>query len=136
MAYNRRRYGARTGAARRGPNSRWMDLRYAGVCKVCGVAVPAGARAYWDGAAKTVTCASRDCALADGVATVRDQSLWAPDGVVTPLDTRIGDGVREIHENVRRANPRSYVTTFSSGASVMVNRNGRCEDAPCCGCCS
>jgi hypothetical protein len=30
----------------------------------------------------------------------------------------------------------SHYTRFSSGAEVYVNRNGRCEDAPCCGCCS
>jgi hypothetical protein len=28
------------------------------------------------------------------------------------------------------------VTRFSSGAESYRNRNGRCEDAPCCGCCS
>jgi len=28
------------------------------------------------------------------------------------------------------------VTRFSSGAETYRNRNGRCEDAPCCGCCS
>jgi len=28
------------------------------------------------------------------------------------------------------------VTRFSSGAEVYRNRHGRCEDAPCCGCCS
>jgi hypothetical protein len=27
-------------------------------------------------------------------------------------------------------------TRFSSGAEVYQNRRGRCEDAPCCGCCS
>jgi len=31
---------------------------------------------------------------------------------------------------------QSYYTRFSSGAEVYVNRNGRCIDAPCCGCCS
>ena len=30
----------------------------------------------------------------------------------------------------------SYVTRFSSGATLYTNRGGRCEDAPCCGCCS
>ena len=25
---------------------------------------------------------------------------------------------------------------FSSGAETFTNRNGRCIDAPCCGCCS
>lgn len=34
---------------------------------------------------------------------------------------------------------RSYGSTytrFSSGAESFQNRRGRCEDAPCCGCCS
>lgn len=30
----------------------------------------------------------------------------------------------------------SVYTRFSSGAEVYRNRAGRCEDAPCCGCCS
>jgi hypothetical protein len=36
------------------------------------------------------------------------------------------------------AGPRtvSTVVRFSSGAEIYQNRRGRCEDAPCCGCCS
>lgn len=35
------------------------------------------------------------------------------------------------------AGTRQVMTTrFSSGAVVYQNRRGRCEDAPCCGCCS
>ena len=30
----------------------------------------------------------------------------------------------------------SNYATFSSGETVYQNRAGRCEDAPCCGCCS
>lgn len=30
----------------------------------------------------------------------------------------------------------SSYTRFASGAEVFTNYNGRCEDAPCCGCCS
>lgn len=47
---------------------------------------------------------------------------------------------------VERAGPSSYAprasrykstyTRFSSGAEVFTNKRGRCEDAPCCGCCS
>lgn len=36
----------------------------------------------------------------------------------------------------RRYHGVSTYTRFSSGAEVCTNRNGRCEDAPCCGCCS
>ena len=28
------------------------------------------------------------------------------------------------------------VTSFAGGGEVYRNRRGRCEDAPCCGCCS
>ncbi|MDD5350038.1 MAG: hypothetical protein PHQ12_07490 [Chthoniobacteraceae bacterium] len=34
-----------------------------------------------------------------------------------------------------RRNGSSY-TRFSDGAEIYTNRRGRCEDAPCCGCCS
>lgn len=30
----------------------------------------------------------------------------------------------------------SRYTRFNSGAEVFTNTHGRCEDAPCCGCCS
>jgi len=39
------------------------------------------------------------------------------------------------HADIPTAN-RSTYTRFSSGAEVYTNRAGRCEDAPCCGCCS
>ena len=34
---------------------------------------------------------------------------------------------------------RGYISNyarFSSGAEVYTNKRGRCEDAPCCGCCT
>jgi hypothetical protein len=33
-------------------------------------------------------------------------------------------------------NPYRGVTRFLSGTTVYRNPRGRCEDAPCCGCCS
>ncbi len=33
-------------------------------------------------------------------------------------------------------NPQVTEIRFSSGETVTQNRNGRCEDAPCCGCCT
>ena len=35
----------------------------------------------------------------------------------------------------RRSRYAGY-TRFSSGAEVYTNPRGRCEDAPCCGCCT
>ncbi len=36
----------------------------------------------------------------------------------------------------RYQNYQSNYARFSSGAEVYTNNRGRCEDAPCCGCCS
>jgi Nuclease-related domain len=38
--------------------SRMLNLRWPGVCVVCDSALPAGTRAWWDGATRTVTCAA------------------------------------------------------------------------------
>ncbi|MEY2411304.1 MAG: hypothetical protein QOF48_3974 [Verrucomicrobiota bacterium] len=37
---------------------------------------------------------------------------------------------------VRRTSRHAGYTRFSTGAEVYRNLRGRCEDAPCCGCCS
>lgn len=39
-------------------------------------------------------------------------------------------------DRYRRGQTTSTYARFSSGAEVFMNRNGRCEDAPCCGCCT
>lgn len=31
---------------------------------------------------------------------------------------------------------QSHIFRFASGEEAYVNKRGRCEDAPCCGCCS
>ncbi len=124
MARNYRR-STRTGAG-----SRWMALRFAGTCKVCGRKVPAGASAYWDASAKTVTCQWIDCADADGLTTESP--------LTGPWDTRTDLRVRTDHR-IGAAAPvpaRVIVTRFNSGAVVHQNSRGRCIDAPCCGCCS
>jgi hypothetical protein len=44
-----------------------MALKYAGTCKVCGRAIPAGETAFYDPAARSTTCADMACAKADGL---------------------------------------------------------------------
>lgn len=107
-----------------------MNLRYAGNCKVCGVRIPVDGRAFYDAGAKTVTCTDIDCADADGLTT--NSPLTGPwdkrtdTRVLAP--SRIGTGAPV---------PARVVTArFNSGAVAYVNSRGRCEDAPCCGCCS
>ena len=86
------RYGRRVTGSR---GSRWMALRYAGTCKVCGTRVPAGTTAYYDSAARSITCAELACAESDGL--TRDEwhgsptsGGWAP----ARAASRVGDGYR------------------------------------------
>ena len=44
------------------------------------------------------------------------------------------DGTRS--SRPARANRGSVYSRFAGGGESYRNRNGRCEDAPCCGCCS
>jgi hypothetical protein len=53
------------------------------------------------------------------------------------------NGAPETYSNINPATggrmsdrARVHVARFSSGAVMTVNSRGRCEDAPCCGCCT
>lgn len=105
-----------------GGGSRWMALRYSGQCKVCSAAIAKGETAYWDASARTVTCYALSCAEADGLTEREDHG---PAGWVT---------VRRAYR-VGSVAPTVVVTRFNSGAVSYRNARGRCEDAPCCGCC-
>lgn len=147
MAYRRNTRSRTTGTAR------WMDLRYPGTCKVCATPLPAGARAFYDPVARTTTCASLDCAKADGLT----KSEWHGSPIsgrwVDVLnDHRIGAGApvqpmvngRPIEWHPTRRGVFRYIES-SDGRWFARTRYGvrggyehtgiRCEDAPCCGCC-
>jgi hypothetical protein len=129
MAYNRGGY-SRSRRSSTGSGSRWMALRFAGACKVCGARIAAGETAYWDAGARTVTCHAIDCADADGLTT--------NEPLTGPWDKRTDLRVRADHR-IGSAAPvpaRVITTRFNSGAVVYQNSRGRCIDAPCCGCCS
>lgn len=93
--------------------SRWMALRYAGTCHVCGSRVAAGQTGYYDQTTRDITCSAMTCAQVDGL--TRDEWHGSPTtGAWLPVlsDRRIG-----------------------APATTWKQRYGRCEDAPCCGCC-
>jgi hypothetical protein len=126
MTYHR---NSRSRRSSTGSWSRWMQVRYAGVCRVCGSRIAAGEQAYWDASARTVTCEAMACCEADGLTTVQlPTGPW--DG---PADQRIT--VRS-DPRIGSAAPYVITTRFNSGAVVYQNSRGRCEDAPACGCCS
>ena len=51
------------------------------------------------------------------------------------IDWSKGSGARHI-DCAEGSQGRSVEYRFSSGATMYQNSNGRCEDAPCCGCCT
>ncbi|MBW4033324.1 MAG: NERD domain-containing protein [Acidobacteria bacterium] len=52
-----------------------MSLRYAGACRECGTALPAGTMAEYDRATKTVVCVTCSSSEVDEVATVGDVAI-------------------------------------------------------------
>ena len=72
---------------------RWMDLRYAGTCKVCGARIGKGERGYWHAGARTVTCSALSCCEADGLTTQQwSGSPVSGQFVVSRSEHRVGTG--------------------------------------------
>lgn len=103
--------------------ARWMGLRYAGRCAQCSTALPAGSRAFYDPADRSVCCTNLKCAKAHGV--TEEKWIGSPVSgryVTTLSDRRLGG---PSSDPFARTRSRGYYGTDA----------GRCEDAPCCGCC-
>jgi hypothetical protein len=117
MAYRSRTYSPPRPA-------RWMDLRYAGNCAQCGSSLPKGARAFYDPSDRTVCCTDMACAEPHGL--TEEKYVGAPGSGrwVTVLSTRRIGGLQ----------PDPFARTRSRG--YYGRDAGRCEDAPCCGCCT
>jgi hypothetical protein len=91
-----------------------MQAKYPGKCRSCGDPFQAGADiVYTRSAPKGRKTAHTACANTEIVSV---SSIEAARGV--------GNGGGEVYE----------ITT--SGGTFYRNRNGICEDAPCCGCCT
>ena len=72
-------------------------------------------------------------------------------GACVACDKSVGPGEGSVYKNPGERRWRIYcerdsmnysthavsnVIHFSSGETFYRNKNGRCEDAPCCGCCT
>jgi hypothetical protein len=58
---------------------RWITVRYAGTCKMCGKAIPAGAQAYYYPRGKTLLCADDKCgghAAREFAAAAMDEAMY------------------------------------------------------------
>lgn len=96
-----------------------MRNKFAGRCVKCGTDVAAGAGSCFK--------SGRRWQVQHDQCTVHLASSVDLDDENNP------EAFRAIDSNPRNV---SHVARFSSGAVVYVNKRGRCEDAPCCGCCS
>ena len=95
--------------------SKKMALRFAGGCKGCGVRLAAGSMAMWMGKGAGVLCL--ECSAPGSNAGLRETAggdLVDKDGHIGWVASGPGPDSRETYQNYR----------------------GRCEDAPCCGCCN
>lgn len=98
-----------------------MISKFKGRCSCCGVSISKGQPITWSKAtgAMHVNCA-------------QDGGQDAPDDGENP-HTELA---AELASDRRLARNGLTVVRFSSGAVMTQNSRGRCEDAPCCGCCS
>lgn len=109
---------------------RTIIAKYAGsTCKRCGATITVGETIRYGGRGRTYHLASV-CGTDAPPATSPDAYMEHAEAVETADGAPIGSYGRP----ARRT--RSTYTRFSSGAESYTNRAGRCEDAPCCGCCS
>lgn len=87
-----------------------MTARFAGTCASTGRAFTAGATIDYDRATKRAVL----------VEPAKPGAAPAPKTERTGRYSRYG----------------SNYARFASGAEAYANKRGRCEDAPCCGCCN
>jgi len=85
-------------------------LKFAGKCYDCGASLAPGTKAKWYGRGRVY---GLDCHAAPAGLS-RNKS-----GELVDKNGHIG-----------------WVATMSDGSEAYQNYKGRCEDAPCCGCCN
>ena len=120
---------------------KFMNSRFPGVCAETGESFPTGTRIAWDSENKLSF--NSKCPL---VKAAREQIYICKDGrdVSDPatesscLESAIDKFLRteEPHRQEYGNKRQSNHYSFSGGGEAYVNKRGRCEDAPCCGCCS
>lgn len=95
-----------------------MIAKYPGTCRACGNAICRGDEINFFGKGH----AEHSACLDETQRANEDEAAGLERGTLA---------------NDRRLARRGLsVTRFSSGTVVTQNSRGRCEDAPCCGCCS
>ena len=113
MGYGRSGY-ARGPVQRTGPRPN----KYDGGCDTCGRLVPAGTG---------VLTGSR----ANGYKIRHSERRW----IGSPVSGKWVGGCEDAADQPVYEAPKRRSYAYTSSGARMSNRYGRCEDAPCCGCC-
>lgn len=101
-----------------------IKAKFPGQCCTCGGRFSRGASIAYGGKDNVHHAACNSAARAVPVAEFAD-------------DDDDPDSMAAVLASDRRLASRGLnVIRFSSGAVMTQNSRGRCEDAPCCGCCS
>lgn len=105
-----------------------MIAKFPGSCFSCGGPIKPGQGIafHGKGRAEHIGCSMSAADVGDPDSDARGDEAWAPGHGVTEADLRA---------DRRSARAGISVTRFASGAVHTQNSRGRCEDAPCCGCC-
>lgn len=100
-----------------------MTAKYPGVCDVCKRGIVRGEKInyFGRGHVEHFNCTEEADAEAD-VEPDEDEAAGFEPGTLANDRRLVREGLS--------------VVRFASGAVMTQNSRGRCEDAPCCGCCS
>lgn len=119
---------------------RTITAKYPGTCKRCQSAIYIGDRIRYAGPGRTWHLAA-DChgAAESTIAPVADTADDSDAPAVPPPAPRVNIIRRSARRTSRGYIGRDYYdrdTDDRAGREFLQNPRGRCEDAPCCGCCS
>lgn len=102
-----------------------INARYAGRCTRTGAPIAPGDRVLWHGRGRLELLAP------DSDAAEFYAREYYPDEYAENPHAAVATARRLLASDARHG-----VVRFGSGAVIYRNPAGRCEDAPCCGCCS
>ena len=105
-----------------------ITAKYAGICRRCNGPIAIGQKIRYGGPGRSYHLKAECPAGTDTDAGEIDTAAIAIADGADPADPA--------YAPIRRRQYGSTYTRLSSGAEIYTNRRGRCEDAPCCGCCS
>ncbi len=113
-----------------------ITSKFPGTCRDCGARISRGQLVEFHGRGRGVSCVS--CEPKANAPLQPDAPCWELINAEKPEDEDDAAGFERgtLASDRRLARNGLTVVRTSSGWSGTRNSRGRCEDAPCCGCCT